>query len=72
MSITSAGSQLPISATAPAQKTLPITAASASSDLRCAERVSRRAAMSAWMESGSGIRASDRSCHAPFSRTRRS
>ncbi len=44
-------------ATAPAQNTLPITAASASSDLASGSSVSSRAAISACTESGNGTSA---------------
>ena len=49
---TSRGSRSPISASAPAQNTLPITEASCSRLLRSAASVSRRAAISACTESG--------------------
>ena len=52
MSMTLAESRSPISATAPAQNTLPTTAASASSDFASDVSVSRRAAMMALIDSG--------------------
>ena len=51
---TSSGSRSPIAATAPAQNTFPITAASWSRLLRSAGSVSSRAAISAWNDSGNG------------------
>ena len=55
---TSRGSRSPISASAPAQNTLPTTAASWSRLLRSGESVSRRAAISACTESGTSSTAS--------------
>ena len=54
-SSTSRGSRSPMSASAPAQKTLPITAASWSRLLRSGDSVSRRAAISACTESGTWL-----------------
>ena len=59
--MTALGSRSPIAASAPAQKTLPITAASASSDFTSGSSVSRRAAISACTESGNGTSAPSRS-----------
>ncbi len=53
-SVTATGSRPPIAATAPAQNTLPTTAASESIALRSAGSVSRRAAINAPIDSGKG------------------
>ena len=61
MSVTSVRSRSPIAATAPAQKTFPMMAASESIDFVSADSVSRRAAIRAWIESGNGTSALSRS-----------
>ena len=55
--VTDCRSRSPIWATPPAQNTLPITAASASSDFASGSSVSSRAAISACTESGNGTSA---------------
>ena len=65
ISETVSGSRSPIAATAPAQNTLPITAASASSDFASGLSVSNRAAISALTDSGNGTSAPSTTPNSP-------